>query len=291
METKKIKILIIEDEKALVNVLEKKLLYEGYEVSVACDGQEGMHKVKATNPNLILLDIVMPKMNGFEVLENLKKDKKISSIPVIVLSNSGYSVDLDKALDLGAVDYLVKAEFDLDEVVKKIEEIIGKENFPKEELKDKEKQNLSQEIFSQDNNGLKKILIVEDDKFLRDLCLRKLEKNGFKVSTAFDGEEGLKKIKEEKPVLVLLDIVLPGLSGFEVLKQIKTNPQTASIPIIILSNLGQKEDIKKGINLGAEDYIIKADNTPNEIIEKVKSVMAKKNGKLKMSAKGGKNNI
>jgi len=277
METKKIKILIIEDEKDLVNVLEKKLLYEGYEVSIAYDGQEGIDKIKAINPDLIILDIVMPKMNGFEVLENLKKDKKFSSIPVIVLSNSGYSVDLDKVLDLGAVDYLIKAEFDLDEVIKKIEKTIGKENFSKKEFKDGEKENLSQENFSQDNNGLKKILIVEDDKFLRDLCLRKLEKNGFKVSTAFDGEEGLKKIKEEKPVLILLDIVLPGLSGFEVLKQIKADSQTASIPVIILSNLGQKEDTEKGINLGAEDYIIKADNTPNEIIEKVKAVMAKKN--------------
>ena len=217
----------------------------------------------------------MPKMNGFEVLENLKKDKKISSIPVIVLSNSGYSVDLDKALDMGATDCLIKAEFDLDEVIEKIEETIGKENFSKKELKNEEKQNLNQENSSQKNNGLKKILLVEDDKFLRDLCLRKLEKTGFKVLTAFDGEEGLKKIKEEKPILVLLDIVLPGLSGFEVLKQIKTNPQTASIPIIVLSNLGQKEDIEKGINLGAEDYIIKADNTPNEIVEKVEEIMAK----------------
>jgi DNA-binding response OmpR family regulator len=279
METKKIKILIIEDEEALVSVLEKKLLYEGYEVSVARDGQDGMSKVKSINPDLILLDIVMPKMNGFEVLENLKKDKNFSSIPVIVLSNSGYSVDLDKALDLGAIDYLVKAEFDLDEVVEKIGETINKENFPKKELKDEEekekgKENLNQENFSQNNNGHKKILIVEDDKFLRDLCLKKLEKNGFKVSTAFDGEEGLKKIKEEKPALILLDIVLPGLSGFEVLKQIKADPQTDSIPVIILSNLGQKEGIEKGTKLGAEDYIIKADNTPNEIIEKVKVVMA-----------------
>jgi DNA-binding response OmpR family regulator len=276
MEIKKIKILIIEDEEALVNVLEKKLLYEDYEVSIAHDGQEGMNKIKTTNPDLILLDIVMPKMNGFEVLENLKKDKKISSIPVIVLSNSGYSVDLDKALDLGAADYLVKAEFNLDEVAEKIEKTIGKKNFIEKKLKNEEKENLNQKNFSQNNNGLKKILIVEDDKFLSDLCLRKLEKDGFKVSTAFDGEEGLKKIKEEKPILVLLDIVLPGLSGFEVLKQIKTNTQTSSISVIVLSNLGQKEDIEKGINLGAEDYIIKADNTPNEIIEKVKIAIAKK---------------
>ena len=73
-----------------------------------------------------------------------------------------------------------------------------------------------------------------------------------------------------------MDIVLPGLSGFEVLKQIKTDTQTSSISVIVLSNLGQKEDIEKGINLGAEDYIIKADNTPNEIIEKVKTAIAKK---------------
>ncbi len=116
---------------------------------------------------------------------------------------------------------------------------------------------------------MKKILIVEDDKFLRELIARKLLDEGFKIVQAVDGEEGLKKAKEEKPDLILLDLILPGIDGFEVLRQIKRDPEIAKIPVIILSNLGQEEDIEKGFKSGAVDYLIKAHFTPGEIIEKI----------------------
>jgi len=116
----------------------------------------------------------------------------------------------------------------------------------------------------------KKILIIEDDKFLRELIAKKLTEEGFETTEAIDGEEGIKKIKEEKPDLVLLDLILPEIDGFEVLSRIKEDPAIASIPIIILSNLGQREDIEKGMKLGAVDYLIKAHFTPGEIIEKIK---------------------
>jgi len=117
------------------------------------------------------------------------------------------------------------------------------------------------------------ILIIEDDKFLRDLIARKLLKEGYKVSEAIDGEEGMKKVKEEKPDLVLLDLILPGIDGFEVLSRVKEDPASAQIPVIILSNLGQKEDVEKGVKLGAVDYLIKAHFTPKEIIDKVKAAL------------------
>jgi len=119
----------------------------------------------------------------------------------------------------------------------------------------------------------KTILIVEDDKFLRELIAQKLTKEGYPLSEAIDGEEGIKKIKEEKPSLVLLDLILPGIDGFEVLSQMKEDPSVSSIPVIILSNLGQKEDVEKGLKLGAVDYLIKAHFTPGEIIEKIKAVL------------------
>jgi len=119
----------------------------------------------------------------------------------------------------------------------------------------------------------KTILIVEDDKFLRELIAQKLTKEGYPLSEAIDGEEGIKKIKEEKPSLVLLDLILPGIDGFEVLSQMKEDPSVSSIPVIILSNLGQKEDVEKGLKLGAVDYLIKAHSTPGEIIEKIKAVL------------------
>jgi len=119
----------------------------------------------------------------------------------------------------------------------------------------------------------KKILIIEDDKFLRDLISQKLLKEGFDIAQAIDGEDGVKKIKEENPDLILLDLILPGIDGFEVLTQMKADQNLASIPVIILSNLGQKEDIEKGLKLGANDFLIKAHFTPGEIIEKIKSIL------------------
>ncbi len=119
----------------------------------------------------------------------------------------------------------------------------------------------------------KKILIIEDDKFLRELITQKLIKEGYETSEAVDGEEGIKKIKEEKPDLVLLDLILPGIDGFEVLSKKREDSNLAQIPVIILSNLGQKEDVERGLKLGAIDYLIKAHFTPGEIIEKVKNAL------------------
>ncbi len=119
----------------------------------------------------------------------------------------------------------------------------------------------------------KKILIVEDDKFLRDLISQKLTKEGFEVDEAIDGEEGVKMIKEVKPDLILLDLILPGIDGFEVLVKMKKNSSISSTPVIILSNLGQKEDVEKGLKLGAVDYLIKAHFTPGEIIDKIRAVL------------------
>jgi len=119
----------------------------------------------------------------------------------------------------------------------------------------------------------KTILVIEDDKFLRELITQKLIKEGYEISEAVDGEEGIKKIKEEKPGLILLDLILPEIDGFEVLSRMKEDPAVSSIPVIILSNLGQKEDVERGLKLGAVDYLIKAHFTPGEIVEKIRNIL------------------
>lgn len=116
-----------------------------------------------------------------------------------------------------------------------------------------------------------KILIVEDDVFLGDLMSKKLQQEGFEVIHAVDGHEGMKKAKQEQPGLILLDLILPKMDGFEVLKKIKDTVETEEIPVIILSNLGQKEDVERGFDLGADDYLIKAHFTPDEIIKRVRA--------------------
>jgi len=123
------RILLVEDEEILIDILKRKLEEKGYKVSVAKDGEEGLKKLKedleAKNlPDLILLDIIMPKMGGFEVMEEMNKIPELKEIPVIVISNSGQPVELDKAKELGAKDWLIKTEFDPKEVLDKIKKII-----------------------------------------------------------------------------------------------------------------------------------------------------------------------
>ena len=119
------KILIIEDEEVMTNLLERKLSQEGYTVEIARDGEEGLEKMKKEKPDLILLDIIMPRRGGFEVMEEMQKDKELRDISVIVISNSGQPVELDRAKELGAKDWLIKTEFDPQEVIEKVRNQIG----------------------------------------------------------------------------------------------------------------------------------------------------------------------
>jgi len=115
-----------------------------------------------------------------------------------------------------------------------------------------------------------KIAVIEDEPFLASMYTTKFELEGFDVVRAADGEEGLKQIKENKPDLVLLDIVMPKMDGFQVLENLRADSSTSSLPVILLTNLGQRADIEKGLRMGATDYIIKANYTPAQVVAKAK---------------------
>ncbi len=119
------KILFAEDESVLQKTFEKTLRGEGYEMISALDGEAGFNLAKKEKPDLILLDLVLPKINGFEVLKKLKEDPETKEIPVIILTNLEKMSDIDKALELGAVAYLVKVDYSLEEVVEKIKKNLG----------------------------------------------------------------------------------------------------------------------------------------------------------------------
>lgn len=120
-----------------------------------------------------------------------------------------------------------------------------------------------------------KILMIEEDRFLRKIYKNKFAKAGFEFREAISGDEGLNKVYSEKPDLVLLDLMLPKRSGFDVLVELKRNKTTKKIPVIILSNLAQEEDIKRTLSLGARDYLIKTEVSLSEVIDRVKECLAK----------------
>ncbi len=140
--------------------------------------------------------------------------------------------------------------------------------------KDKNFLNILKLKFMSENK--KNILLAEDDRFISKAYKAGLEKAGFEVIPAYDGVEALKKIKEKEPDLVLLDIVMPEKNGFEVLEEMKMNKGMKNIPVVIISNLGQESDIKKGKELGVLDYLVKTDHSMKEVVEKVKYCLSKK---------------
>ncbi len=250
------RILIIEDDVFLGDVLLQKLKLEGFDATLIRDGGEGLKVAREQKPDLILLDIVLPTMNGYEILEAKQMDTRINNVPVIVISNSGQPVEISRALALGVKDYMVKSQLDPADVVAKVKKYF--------------------EQSSDNKPGILKghiILWVEDDKFLSDLLSAKLSREGCISLYAENGEHALNILQTEHPDIILLDLILPGMSGFEVLEKVKATEATKDIPVLILSNTSQPADIERVMKLGAVKHLIKAQNDPDDIVREIAAVI------------------
>lgn len=252
MKKEKFKILLIEDEEFLGDLLVKKLKTEGHTIEWVKDGKNGLERTKDGEYDLILLDMILPDLNGYSILDSLREEG--NEIPIIIISNSGQPVDIQEAREKGAMDYLVKSDFGPKDVIRKIYENLS--------LKDEYSS-------GETEGGL--ILLIEDDRFLRELMIKKLENHDYNVITAINGEEGLKSVRDNKPNLVLLDIIMPGLNGFQVLEKIRNdaNKEISDVPVIMLTNLGEDNNNQKAEEMGASDYILKANFDTEDILKKV----------------------
>ena len=272
-------IVLIEDEEIISSLLTKKLEEAGYAVKVAPNGIEGIRLVTELHPALLLLDMMLPGRDGFWVMEELGRQAIMPALPVVVISNSGQPVEIDRALRLGARVYLVKVNFDPQEVLVKIKNVLsapapimmpsadrgsGRELSP---------QQVAPAMAGGDPLRSAHLLIIEDDLFILDMLKSKLEQACGRVSIAHDTDEAMKVLATDPLNLILLDILLPKKDGFTFLKELKTSPEYKTIPVVILSNLGQKEERERGLALGAVDYIIKADSSPLEIINRSREVL------------------
>ncbi len=235
------------------------LLGEGGHVILTCEtADEGIQLAKAHELDIVLLDITVPALNGYGFLESLTNDVVLTKIPAImVLADTSTEIDENKNITLGVKDHVIKSDNLAADIGTKLLPYIG-HVAGGDPLQEK---------------GFK-ILVVEDDNFLRDLLARKLGQENCEFLAAIDGENALKLIDDEKPSIVLLDLILPGIDGFEVLSKIKQNPEVKDVPVVILSNLGQDSDIKKAKELGADDFLIKANFSIDEVISKIKELIS-----------------
>jgi DNA-binding response OmpR family regulator len=280
------KILFIEDGRTMLQALGERLKVSGYEWFTISDPTSIMPEILRIRPDLILLDVNMRTVNAFSVLEVLRTntDPSLARTLVIIGSDTGDLVEIGQALKFGIVDYFIKAQIDIEQVIAKIQKHIGisiPEQRPEVSalaasptvpVAPTPVSTVTSASTVQDASI--KLLIVEDDKFLRDLAVQKLSKEAFQLSAAMDGEQGIAMAEKELPNVILLDILLPGIDGFEVLRRIRANPALAATSVAMLSNFGQREDIEKALGLGADQFFIKANYTLDEIVEEVKKIAA-----------------
>ncbi len=241
-------VLVVEDETDIANLIRIHLEREGYSVQIAGRGDEALRLAREIQPGLITLDIRLPDMDGFAVLERLKRDPQTTDIPVIVVS---IVPDREKGLQLGAVDYLGKPinEEQLLELVRRVLH----------------------------RRGL--ILVVDDDRDNLSLMQEALRRHGFSVQTTGQGKRALQIAREVHPALILLDLKLRDVDGYQVLRNLKSDPRTRDIPVVMMSGSLTDEELKeqRALALGAVRFLTKPfaiDEFVREISNLVQPVMA-----------------
>ena len=203
-------ILVIDDDLMAQDLIVRSLTAEGIKIETASSGQEGLRKAKELHPDAITLDIMMPSMDGWTVLSALKADPELADIPVIVLS---FVSNKTRGFALGASDYLIKPVDG-----KRLGNLVRK---------------YQHQHHDDDSNPINHILIVEDDVTARQMLRELLERDGWRVWEAEDGSTALKQLTQHTPSLILLDLVLPQISGFELIDLLRNTPDWARIPIIV----------------------------------------------------------
>ncbi|HZA67214.1 MAG TPA: response regulator [Geminicoccaceae bacterium] len=199
-------VLVIDDEKPAHEFLERELAHAGYDILHAAGGREGLKLAKQARPDVITLDIIMPDLDGWSVLKALKADPELCDIPVILVT---IMRDRDLGFALGAADYITKP-FDREVLMR----VVGRHVR---------------------GDGRAQVLVVDDDPKTREMLRRTLQKAGWTVAEAGNGCEALEALETAKPALVLLDLMMPGMDGFEVLERLHGDETWREVPVIIVT--------------------------------------------------------
>ncbi|MDD5071873.1 MAG: response regulator [Patescibacteria group bacterium] len=271
------KILIIEDEDALSEIYKMKFEQEGYRVFSASDGEEGIAAAKKAKPDLILLDLVLPKMDGYEVLKKLRKEEREGKSKVYILSNLGQNGEIKKGFANGADGYMVKANLTPSQLVKNVEKIFAGQNVGvkkrilapmiEEGKKEEEKREIK-------NKGVE-ILLIEDEGAIIEMYKLRLAREGYGVEVAKNGAWGIRRAKEKKFDVIIMDMMMPAMNGYRAIKELKTSEETKDIPIIVLSNSAQDKDIERAKECGAAGYLLKSRITPARLVKEIERIIKK----------------
>lgn len=272
MATSMKKILIVEDEEYLSEMYKIRFKKEGYEVVIAHDGEEGVKLAGSEQPDLVLLDLVLPKKDGYQVLEEIRKNDKTKNLIVYIISNLGQNGEINKGFKSGANGYLIKADLTPSQLVLKIKEIFAgkKVGVKRADVAEAEIDNKKTATVAKVGTD---VLLIEDQEVLIKMYQLRLNKAGFNVEVANNGAWGLKLAMQKTFAAIIMDMVMPAMNGYEAIKMLKQNEKTKNIPIIVLSNSAQDNDIEQAKKLGVSRYLLKSQITPAKLVEEVKKAI------------------
>ncbi len=240
-------LLIVEDNELNRDMLSRRLQRQGFHILAAVDGQTGVDMAQAHLPHLILMDLSLPGLDGWEATRILKATPTTRHIPVIALTAHAMAGDRAKALAAGCDDYDTKP-VELERLLTKIRTLLGKETLLLPE---------SPVVPDAPPPPKATLLLVDDHADNRDMLTRRLQRHGYQVEAVASGEIALERIAQAKFDLVLLDVMMPGMGGLATLERLRQSYSQAQLPVIMATARSQSEDMVEAFRLGANDYITK----------------------------------
>lgn len=271
------KIIIVEDEPMISEIYQKKFSESGFEVFAVDSGDQVLTMAQKEKVDVVLLDLIIPKMSGFEVLENLKSGKYNPNIKVIIFSNLSQKEDREKAQKLGADGFISKADYTPSALVKEVQRLLNQ--FSEEEKNEKRNGNLNgnhegnQEVEQPSVSG--KILMIEDEDIFEEMFGGKLRQDGYEVTFAKNGVWGLNEALKNDYDLMIIDMILPGMTGDEIVSRMKLEEKTKNLPIIILSASVEEQMERKVREMGVSAFFVKTQLIPSELSKKVEELLKK----------------
>lgn len=271
------KILIVEDDPMISEIYQKKFSDSGFEVAAAISGEQVLTMAKQDIPDVILLDLMMPKMDGFQIIESIRQGNYDPNIKIIVSSNLSQNEDRERALSLGANGFVSKSDFTPGNLVKEVSRLL---NQFQEQGKNEARQNAPVEEEDTPKKGKKaktkaKILMIEDEDIFIEMFGNKLKEEGYAVDFAKNGAWGVKEAIDGKYDLYIMDMIMPAMTGEEMINRIKLEDKTKNVPIIMLSASIDEIDAGEIVKLGVQAFLKKTQITPTDLVKKVAEVLKK----------------
>ncbi len=260
------KILIIEADVSVGESLQNTLKQAGYNVFLTKTGSEGLKGVFDILPHLVILDTDIPEMDGYEILEKKQAEPLLAKIPVFLMSTQGVAINMRRVPPGSVAEFLMALHANPEDILAKVNSHFS------HKLAEVEVKN---PVITYPDSSKKKILWVEDDKLIGTILAKKLLSSGFDLFHAKNGEEALESLKNATPDAIVVDLLLPGMSGFDILQQIQMDEKLKKIPSMVLSNLSKPSDIDKAKLLGAKKFLVKAAASLDQIVLEVKELAGK----------------